>query len=131
MPHEQTLWQPTPGPSGTQLSEDLFCGKQKAVPFLILPFKSSELTLPPFVEPSQNNEPPILGPSKASDSQLPSHESALTIEPEPEVHSMQSTKDPFAPPATPCSIIIIDNMPVKTPPPLLFPISPLPPVPSP
>ncbi|MBW0478745.1 hypothetical protein O181_018460 [Austropuccinia psidii MF-1] len=46
--------QPTPGPSSTQWSEDL------------------------FHEPSQHNEPPFPGPLQASDSQLPLHEKDLT-----------------------------------------------------
>ncbi|MBW0463318.1 hypothetical protein O181_003033 [Austropuccinia psidii MF-1] len=61
MPCEQTLWQSTPGLSGTQWSEDL------------------------FREPSQPDEPPIPGPSKVSDSHLPSHKSNSTHDPEPEV----------------------------------------------
>ncbi|MBW0461084.1 hypothetical protein O181_000799 [Austropuccinia psidii MF-1] len=77
MPHKQT-----PGPSGTQWLEDLFC------------------------EPLQHHEPPIPGLSQSSES----HEDTSTYEPEPEVAMMQSTKDPFACPTTPCSIIIIDDM---------------------
>ncbi|MBW0519887.1 hypothetical protein O181_059602 [Austropuccinia psidii MF-1] len=46
LPCKQTLQQPTPGPSGTQWSEDLFCGKQPKF-HLISTFNSSELTLPP------------------------------------------------------------------------------------
>ncbi|MBW0471106.1 hypothetical protein O181_010821 [Austropuccinia psidii MF-1] len=76
MPHKKTLWQPTPGLSGTQWSEDLSCGKQQA-----FPFESSELTLPWFVEPSKKHETPISGPSQALDSQLLSHENALTLVP--------------------------------------------------
>ncbi|MBW0479979.1 hypothetical protein O181_019694 [Austropuccinia psidii MF-1] len=38
-------------------------------------------TLPPFVELSQYNEPPVPGPSRSSKSQLPSHVDALTREP--------------------------------------------------
>ncbi|MBW0582303.1 hypothetical protein O181_122018 [Austropuccinia psidii MF-1] len=57
LPCEQTLQQPTPGPSGTRLSEEL------------------------FREPSQTKEPPIPGPSTSS--QPP--EDVLTCEPEPEV----------------------------------------------
>ncbi|MBW0501043.1 hypothetical protein O181_040758 [Austropuccinia psidii MF-1] len=55
MPHEQAPLQPTPGPSATQWSGDLFHGKQQAIPFVILTFDSRELTLPPLVEPSQHN----------------------------------------------------------------------------
>ncbi|MBW0498608.1 hypothetical protein O181_038323 [Austropuccinia psidii MF-1] len=64
--------------------------------FIVLVFDSSEMTLPPFVEPSQHHEPPVCipttpipGPSQASDSQLPSHENDSTLEPEPEVAPMQ------------------------------------------
>ncbi|MBW0495383.1 hypothetical protein O181_035098 [Austropuccinia psidii MF-1] len=51
LPRKQTPWQPTPGPSDTQWSEDLFCGKQAEFN-LISTFNSSELTVPPSVEPS-------------------------------------------------------------------------------
>ncbi|MBW0471763.1 hypothetical protein O181_011478 [Austropuccinia psidii MF-1] len=96
VPFKQTPWQPTPGLSGTQC----------------------ELTLPPFVEPSQYNEPPIPGSSQSSESQLPSHEDTSACEPEPEVAPMQSMEDPFAHSTTPCSIIMLDNTPVGSPPPL-------------
>ncbi|MBW0514864.1 hypothetical protein O181_054579 [Austropuccinia psidii MF-1] len=94
IPCKQALRQSTPGLSGTQWSEDLFCNKQKAIPFLILAFDSSELTVPPFVEPSQYDEPPISGLSQSSKSQVPSHEDAVTCDPEPEVDLMKSTEDP-------------------------------------
>ncbi|MBW0523948.1 hypothetical protein O181_063663 [Austropuccinia psidii MF-1] len=99
---EKTLPQPTPGPSRTQC----------------------ELTLPPFVEPPWHNVPPIPGPSQASDYQLPSHE--------PEVAPVKSTEDCFACPATPPSIITINDMPVRTPhPPLpLVPSTEIPPITS-
>ncbi|MBW0512593.1 hypothetical protein O181_052308 [Austropuccinia psidii MF-1] len=87
---EQTLWQPTPGPSGTQWLEDSFHGKQPTF-HLIANFDSSELTVPPFVEPSQTNEPPIPGPSPSSKP----HEDVLTCEPEPEVALTQSMEEPF------------------------------------
>ncbi|MBW0576710.1 hypothetical protein O181_116425 [Austropuccinia psidii MF-1] len=57
------------------------------------------LLLPPFVEPSQRNEPPIAGPSQASES----HEDALTREPEPEVAPTRSKEEAFACIATPAS----------------------------
>ncbi|MBW0467251.1 hypothetical protein O181_006966 [Austropuccinia psidii MF-1] len=95
VPHKQALQQPTPGPSGTKWSEVLLHSKQKGIPFLISDFKSSELALPLFVEPSKKDEPPIPGMSQASDSQLPLHENNLTLEPEPEVAPTQSTEDPF------------------------------------
>ncbi|MBW0560774.1 hypothetical protein O181_100489, partial [Austropuccinia psidii MF-1] len=67
LPREQTPPQPTPGPSGTQWSEDL------------------------FREPSQTDEPPIPGLSPSS--QPP--EDKTTREPEPEVAPTQSTEEPF------------------------------------
>ncbi|MBW0506012.1 hypothetical protein O181_045727 [Austropuccinia psidii MF-1] len=115
VPCKQTPWKPTPGLSGTQWLEDL------------------------IREPSQYNEPPIPGPSQSSESQLPSHEDTSTCEPEPEVAPMQSMEDPFgklpffclfsifphpsfksssAHSTTPCSIIILDDTPVGSPPPL-------------
>ncbi|MBW0587385.1 hypothetical protein O181_127100 [Austropuccinia psidii MF-1] len=87
LPCEQTPWQPTPGPSGTQWSEEL------------------------FREPSQTKEPPIPGPSPSSQPL----EDNTTCEPEPEVAPMQSMEEPFAHPATPRSIIIIDDMPIGSP----------------
>ncbi|MBW0472538.1 hypothetical protein O181_012253 [Austropuccinia psidii MF-1] len=129
MPCKQTLCQLTTGLCGNQWSEDLFCGKQTPFPSPISTFASSELTLPPFVEPSQHNEPPIPGLSQASDFQLASHGNNFTCEPEPEVTPTQSLEEPFACPATPLSFIIINNLPVKTPLPHL-PSSPLPPIAS-
>ncbi|MBW0490425.1 hypothetical protein O181_030140 [Austropuccinia psidii MF-1] len=90
LPCEQNLRQPTPGLSGTQWSEDLFCSKQPKF-HLISTFDSSYLTLPPFVEPSRTNEPPILGPSPSSKP----HEEVPTCEPEPEVAPTQSMEEPF------------------------------------
>ncbi|MBW0577298.1 hypothetical protein O181_117013 [Austropuccinia psidii MF-1] len=87
---KKTLEQPTPDPSGTQWPEDLFCGKQPKI-HLISTFDSSELTLPPFVEPSQTNESPIPGPSPSSES----HEDIPAHEHEPEVAPMQSMEEPF------------------------------------
>ncbi|MBW0582908.1 hypothetical protein O181_122623 [Austropuccinia psidii MF-1] len=78
LPRKQTLQKPTPGPSGTQWSEDIFCGKQPKF-HLISTFDSGELTIPPFVEPSRTHEPPISGPSPCSEP----HEDVLTCEPEP------------------------------------------------
>ncbi|MBW0568429.1 hypothetical protein O181_108144, partial [Austropuccinia psidii MF-1] len=89
-PHKQTLGQPTPGPSGTQWSEDSFRSRQPKF-HLICTFDSSELTLPPFAEPSQTNEPPIPGPSPSSEP----HEDFPTCEPEPEVALTQSMEEPF------------------------------------
>ncbi|MBW0588239.1 hypothetical protein O181_127954 [Austropuccinia psidii MF-1] len=88
LPHEQTPQQPSPGPSGTQWSEEL------------------------LREPSSTKEPPIPGPSPSS--QPP--EDNMTCEPEPEVAPTQSMEEPFARPATPHSTIIIDNTPVGSPP---------------
>ncbi|MBW0478130.1 hypothetical protein O181_017845 [Austropuccinia psidii MF-1] len=91
MPCEQTLQKPTPGPSGTQWLGDLFCCKKQAIPFLIRTFDSIELTLPPFLEPSQYNEPliPGLSPSSESHGELSAHE------PEPKVAPAHSLEEPF------------------------------------
>ncbi|MBW0571428.1 hypothetical protein O181_111143 [Austropuccinia psidii MF-1] len=70
-PWDSNAKQLAPGPSGTQWLEELFC------------------------KPSQYNEPTIPGPSQSSKPQVPSHEDALTCEPEPMVAPMQSTEDPF------------------------------------
>ncbi|MBW0466767.1 hypothetical protein O181_006482, partial [Austropuccinia psidii MF-1] len=67
LPREQTPRQPTPGPSGTRWSEEL------------------------FREPSRTKEPPIPGPSPSS--QQP--EDDTTREPEPEVAPTQSTEEPY------------------------------------
>ncbi|MBW0508146.1 hypothetical protein O181_047861 [Austropuccinia psidii MF-1] len=115
MPCKQTPQKPTSGPSGTQWSEDLFCGKEKAIPLLISSFHPSEMAPSSFLEPSQHNEQPIPGPSQSSKSQVLSHEDALTCEPAPEVAAMQSTEEHLSWPATPCSVIIINNMSVGSP----------------
>ncbi|MBW0510647.1 hypothetical protein O181_050362 [Austropuccinia psidii MF-1] len=73
--------------------------------------RSSELTFPPFVEPSQHNEPPIPGPSHCSEP----HEDALKCGPEAEVALTQSLKEPFVGPSTPASVIIINNTPIGSP----------------
>ncbi|MBW0482954.1 hypothetical protein O181_022669 [Austropuccinia psidii MF-1] len=102
----------------------------KTLPFLL--FLSSKPRGNPLQarvapnEPSHTKEPPIPGPSPSS--QPP--EDDTTREPEPEVAPTQSTEEPFALPETPRSIIIIDNMPVGSPPllpqlahlPILFPV---------
>ncbi|MBW0548291.1 hypothetical protein O181_088006 [Austropuccinia psidii MF-1] len=67
MLRKETLRQPTPGPSGTQWSEEL------------------------FREPSQTKEPPIPDPSPSSKPP----EDFPTWEPEPEVAPMQSKEEPF------------------------------------
>ncbi|MBW0477431.1 hypothetical protein O181_017146 [Austropuccinia psidii MF-1] len=64
LPCKQTPWQLTPGLSGTQWLEDLFHHKQPKISLLNSTFNLSELTLPPFVDPSQPNEPRIAGPSQ-------------------------------------------------------------------
>ncbi|MBW0517016.1 hypothetical protein O181_056731, partial [Austropuccinia psidii MF-1] len=87
---KQNPRQPTPGPSGTQWSEDLFCSKKPKF-HLISTFDSSEMTVPPFVEPSLTDEPPIPGPSPSSKP----HEDIPTCEPEPEVAPRQSMEEPF------------------------------------
>ncbi|MBW0551763.1 hypothetical protein O181_091478 [Austropuccinia psidii MF-1] len=85
-------------PHGTQWSEDLLDGKQPTFPLLILTFASSQLTLPPFVQSSQHNETPIPGLSPSS---------------KPPEEILTSC------PATPCSVIIIEDMPVGSAPPRL------------
>ncbi|MBW0532888.1 hypothetical protein O181_072603 [Austropuccinia psidii MF-1] len=75
---------------GNQWWEDLFHGKQPKF-HLISTFDSSELTLPPFLQPSQTNAPPIPGLSPSSES----HEDNLTHEPEPEVAPTQSMEEPL------------------------------------
>ncbi|MBW0563495.1 hypothetical protein O181_103210 [Austropuccinia psidii MF-1] len=87
LPREKTPWQLTPGPSGTQWSEDL------------------------FHEPFQTDEPPIPGPNPSSKP----HEDIPTRELEPEVAPTQSMEEPFARPIPPHSVIIIDNTPVGSP----------------
>ncbi|MBW0495460.1 hypothetical protein O181_035175 [Austropuccinia psidii MF-1] len=59
-------------------------------------------------KPSQPHEPPIPGMNPSSEPP----EDVPTCEPEPEGAPMQSTEEPFACPATPRSVIIIDDMPV-------------------
>ncbi|MBW0559625.1 hypothetical protein O181_099340 [Austropuccinia psidii MF-1] len=90
LPCKKTRQQPTPGPTGTQWLEDLFFHKQPEIPLQISIFDSNELTLPPFVEPSQPNEPPVPGLSQPS---------------KPHADALNSF------PATPASVIIIDNTP--------------------
>ncbi|MBW0558559.1 hypothetical protein O181_098274 [Austropuccinia psidii MF-1] len=67
-----------------------------------------ELTLPPFVEPSQYNEPPIPGPSPSSEP----HQDFLACGPEPKVAPRKSLEEPFDFPTTPHLVIISDNTPV-------------------
>ncbi|MBW0498911.1 hypothetical protein O181_038626 [Austropuccinia psidii MF-1] len=81
------------------------------------------MSLPPFVKPSQYNETPVCsptspipGPSAHADSQVPLTENDSTHEHEPEGALAQSAKDTLACNATPCLFIIIDNMPVRSPP---------------
>ncbi|MBW0579137.1 hypothetical protein O181_118852, partial [Austropuccinia psidii MF-1] len=94
--------------------------------------------------PSQHHEPPIPGPS-------PSYkppEDVPTHEPEPEVAPTQSMEEPFGKsqlhffnssqlfltplcPATPCSVIIINNTPVRSPPPISTSPTPPPSTPTP
>ncbi|MBW0501176.1 hypothetical protein O181_040891 [Austropuccinia psidii MF-1] len=68
---------------------------------------------PPSNEPSQHNEPPIPGPSPSSKPP----EDIPTCGPEHEVAPTQSMEDSFARPATPRSVIIIDDAPVGSLPP--------------
>ncbi|MBW0476353.1 hypothetical protein O181_016068 [Austropuccinia psidii MF-1] len=97
LPCEQTQRKPTPSPSGIQWLEDLFHSEQKGIPFLILAFKVSELTLPSFLAPFQHDElpictltTPILGPSE-----VPPTDNDSTCEPWHEVALMHSTEVPF------------------------------------
>ncbi|MBW0511958.1 hypothetical protein O181_051673 [Austropuccinia psidii MF-1] len=90
LPRKQTPQQLTPGLSGTQWLEDLFRSKKPKFS-LIYTFDSSELTLPPIVEPSQPNGTPIPCPSPSAEP----HEDVPTCEPEPEVAPTQSTEEPF------------------------------------
>ncbi|MBW0480546.1 hypothetical protein O181_020261 [Austropuccinia psidii MF-1] len=71
----------------------------------------------PGPKPSHPNKPPIPSPSQS----CKPHEEIPTCEPEPEEAPKQSSEAPFACPATPHLVIIIDNMPVgsPTPPPFL------------
>ncbi|MBW0527463.1 hypothetical protein O181_067178 [Austropuccinia psidii MF-1] len=69
------------------------------------------------------DEPSIPGLSPSSEP----HEDVPTREPEPEVAPTQSMEEPFGSPARPTpphSIITIDNMPIRSPPPSLVPRSP-------
>ncbi|MBW0573594.1 hypothetical protein O181_113309 [Austropuccinia psidii MF-1] len=77
---------------------------------LISTFNSSELTLPPFVETFQPNEPPIPGPSKPPEP----HEDALICEPEREVALVQSMEEPFDPPSTPAMQIPTSSPPAPS-----------------
>ncbi|MBW0484525.1 hypothetical protein O181_024240 [Austropuccinia psidii MF-1] len=72
-------------------------------------------------KPSQHNEPPIFDLSSSSEPP----EDVATCEPEPEVAPTKSMEEPFVCPATSCSVIIINNTPVRSPP----PISPAPTLP--
>ncbi|MBW0514644.1 hypothetical protein O181_054359 [Austropuccinia psidii MF-1] len=85
-------------------------------------WRTHPVNLSPFVEPSQHNEPPIPGPSPYSKPP----EDILPCEPEPEVAPTQSMEEPFARPATPCSIIFINYTPIGTPPPLSASLTPPP-----
>ncbi|MBW0496764.1 hypothetical protein O181_036479 [Austropuccinia psidii MF-1] len=120
-----------PQQGGTQWLQELLHGKEKALPLPILTFKVSELTFPPFVDPSQHNEPPIPGSSQAQDSQVLSNDNNFTCEPEPEVAPVQRMEENFDFSATPRSFIIINDMPARFPLPLLFPQPTFPSVPSP
>ncbi|MBW0490559.1 hypothetical protein O181_030274 [Austropuccinia psidii MF-1] len=82
-----------------------------------MPHKQTLRQPTPGMKPSQHNEPPIPSPSPSSEPP----EDILACEPEPEVALTQSTEEPFACPATPRSIIIIDNMPIGSPLPPLLP----------
>ncbi|MBW0510523.1 hypothetical protein O181_050238 [Austropuccinia psidii MF-1] len=90
LPCKQAPWQPTADLSGTQWLDDLFRGNQPRF-HLISTFYSSELTVPPFVEPSQTKKPPIPGPIPYSKP----HVHVPTCEPEPDVAPTKSMEEPF------------------------------------
>ncbi|MBW0534412.1 hypothetical protein O181_074127 [Austropuccinia psidii MF-1] len=89
-----------PGPSGTQWCKALSC------------------------EPSQHDEPPIPAPSPSSKPP----EDVATCEPEREEGPTQSMGEPFACPATPRLVIIINDTPVGCPTPTPVPSPDLPPI---
>ncbi|MBW0545757.1 hypothetical protein O181_085472 [Austropuccinia psidii MF-1] len=101
LPHKQTAWKPTPGPSGTQWLENL------------------------FHKPSRTDEPPISGLSPSSEP----YEDISTCEPELEVAPKQSMEECFTPPTPPHSVIIINDTPIGSPPSPCVP-SPSTPTPS-
>ncbi|MBW0504606.1 hypothetical protein O181_044321 [Austropuccinia psidii MF-1] len=68
-----------------------------------------------------HDEPPIPGPSSLSKPP----EDVSTCEPEPEVAPTQSMEETFARPATPRSVIIINDTPIGSPP-CVTPASPVP-----
>ncbi|MBW0547247.1 hypothetical protein O181_086962 [Austropuccinia psidii MF-1] len=83
MPCEQNPQQPTPGPSGTQWSEEeLFHSKQKVFINAILTFEGSPT-------------PPIPGPSEVPDSQVLPTEKDSTCEAEREVALTNLIEEPF------------------------------------
>ncbi|MBW0505416.1 hypothetical protein O181_045131 [Austropuccinia psidii MF-1] len=71
----------------------------------------------PLLAQVEPNEPPIPGPSPSSEPP----EDVATHEPEPDVAPTQSMEEPFARPATPRSIIIIDDTPFGSSLPFLLP----------
>ncbi|MBW0532419.1 hypothetical protein O181_072134 [Austropuccinia psidii MF-1] len=76
-----------------------------------MPRKQTPRQPTPGPNPSQHDEPPIPGPSPSSKPL----EDIPTCEPEPEVAPMQSTEEHFACPATPRSVIIINDIAPKNP----------------
>ncbi|MBW0484466.1 hypothetical protein O181_024181 [Austropuccinia psidii MF-1] len=131
LPHEQTLQQLTPGPSGTQWSEDLFHGKQPKF-HLISTFDSSDLTVPPFVEPPKWMSHLFLARVHPSNHmrtfQLMSMNLRwlqhnpwrnLLVSPKFTFFTLPNFSSPFLSPSPACptpphSIIIIDNTPVRS-----------------
>ncbi|MBW0470427.1 hypothetical protein O181_010142 [Austropuccinia psidii MF-1] len=67
--------------------------QETAVPHM--PYEQTLWEPSPGPKPSQHHEPPIPGLNQFSKPQVPSHEDALTCEPEPEVAPTQSTEEPF------------------------------------
>ncbi|MBW0485529.1 hypothetical protein O181_025244 [Austropuccinia psidii MF-1] len=78
-------------------------------------YASRENSVATHSRPEWHLMPPIPGPSQPSEP----HEDTLAHGPEPDVAPTQPMEEPVALPATPTSVIIIDNMPVGSPPPFL------------
>ncbi|MBW0470980.1 hypothetical protein O181_010695 [Austropuccinia psidii MF-1] len=75
---------------------------QQDTPFPCMPH--DEMTMPPFSEPSQHDEPHIPGQSQCPKPQVLSHEDPLNCEPESEEAPMQSLEEPFGTPSTPTPV---------------------------
>ncbi|MBW0545400.1 hypothetical protein O181_085115 [Austropuccinia psidii MF-1] len=91
----------------------------KTLPFLVC--LASKLRGNPLQAQVAANEPPQHNESTIPGQPSEPHKNALTCEPEPEVAPMKSREAPFACPATPASVIIINDMPIISPLPPLLP----------